>query len=229
MKKTITLAVALALIMAASLPLAAQPRGRERTPEDFTKLLKSVKTKIEMTSDQENAISELYRDYAKARKEIMTSHEADGEKDGQTLNMALAKLNMDAHRKVESILDLTQMKEFRAITRDSRKERRESARNEHTEELIGLLGVSGDDEAKVRSILEGQREKMRSMMEGRRGRAGGRDRMDGMREKMEKISGETGEKLEKVLSTEQMDIYRKYIEEQRETMRGNRPRSKKRR
>lgn len=224
MKKTIIMTLALAMMMATSLPLAAQPRGKGRTPEDFTRLLKSVKSKIELTSDQENAISELYRDYTKARKEIIENHEGDGGKDDQALDMKLAKLNMDANKKVESILDLSQMKEFREIKRDSRKGDRESARNEHTDELIELLGVSGDDEQQVRSILEGQREKMRSMMEGRRGRTGGREGMDGMREKMKKIRSETEEQLEKVLSPEQMDKYMKYVEEQRENMRGRRPR-----
>ncbi|HSG28290.1 MAG TPA: hypothetical protein VLA34_07400 [Candidatus Krumholzibacterium sp.] len=220
MKRLIILTLAVAMVTAASLPLDARPQDRRETPADFSEFLKAAKTKIELDADQERAMSELFRDYQKARKELVERY-GSGDKDGQeTLDMELMRLNRDAHSKVESILDLSQMKAFRELTREHRREVRESAHRERIDETVKMLGVTGENEAGVRAILEEQYEKMRVMMEGSRD---GRGRRDEMRDAMEKIGRETEQKLEKVLSPGQMETYRKHIREQRDRMRGERP------
>ncbi len=220
MKKLMILTLALAIVATASLPLGARPQDRLETPADFSEFLKAAKTRIELRADQEKAMSELFRDYQKARKELMERH-GSSDKDGrETLNMELARLNRDAHSKVESILDLSQMETFREMTREHRREDREAARRQRIDEVITMIGVTGGNETRVRAILEEQSEKMRAMMESSRD---GRDRRDEMRGAMEKIGRETEQQLEKVLSPGQMEIYRKHIREQRDRMRGERP------
>jgi Spy/CpxP family protein refolding chaperone len=84
---------------------------------------------------------------------------------------------------------------------------------ERTNEVIGLLGLTEAQEPKVREILEATDVKRMELFEAAMAEQS-REAMMGMRDKMQELNEANVEALAEVLNEEQVETYKKYLEEQ---------------
>lgn len=199
-------------------PCAQSPPAN---PLDLSKLLASMKTKMELTREQDIALSELYRDYGSRRKSILHEYPDDSEEDGLARTIEIRRLNREIMEKIEAVLEPGQVDEYRRLREKEFENEREMSRDSRLErvmqELTDRLSLSEEQVGRIRPVLDEQSDRMAALWKkaGERGPEG----MGSMRGDMERIMKETEEKLEKILTADQMREYRKMVEERRERMR----------
>ena len=92
--------------------------------------------------------------------------------------------------------------------------------NERLNTLKEKLELNDEQVSKIKVVLEESRDQMQELFENRSG-----DR-EGMRDKMREIRKNSNEKIESNLTENQLEKYRKYVEDERKNRRGNRPRNR---
>ncbi|MBU8921641.1 MAG: hypothetical protein KOO63_07455 [Bacteroidales bacterium] len=239
MKNSRTIVTAILGLMILAAPLLAQEAdttaGQMDDSEDFTKVLTEVKSKLDLTEEQEKEISQIFREYRKGRKGIARRFDDNNRKGRRSRRMEFGRLNRETRCRVEDVLGPDKAEAFREISRhhrggpmtgrgrdqeDRRYARRgfnDENRDEHFSEMVENLGLKEDQTEKVRKIVDNQMEKIRSMMD-----EGKRRDMDRIRDRMDDIHAETEKELSSILTPEQMETYRKLAAERREMMRSMR-------
>jgi hypothetical protein len=223
----------MALALAAG-ALCAEEKSQSKTDSepDFSKVISAMKSKIDLSDEQESRVSLLFREYVEKRKSVMEQYPGDDDDDILSRRIEIRRLNHEAESEIEKLLGEDQLETYRAIAREHMAPRRGGERNkasgERIEEMIQRLDLDDEKAGKVRPILEGQAERIRLMM-GDRGTTGGGGgerpdmrKMEKIRKEMDDIESDTEKKLEKVLDSEQMKEYREIVRERREKMREKR-------
>lgn len=226
-------AAVMALALAAGALCAGEKNGAKTEAEpDFSRVLSAMKSKIDLSDEQESRVSLLFREYVEKRKNVMDQYPGDDDNDILSRRIEIRRLNHETESEVEKLLDGDQLETYRAIAREHMAPRRGGERDKASGDRIGemIQRLDLDDEmaGKVRPILEEQAERIRLLM-GDGGPAGGAGggrpdmrKMEKMRKEMDGIENDTEKKLEKVLDSEQMKAYREIVRERRERMREKR-------
>ncbi len=227
-------------LMILAAPLFAQEADTTMyDSEDFTKVLTEVKSKLDLTEEQEKEMSQIFREYRKERRGIARRFNDNHRKGRRSRGMEFGRLNHETRCRVEDVLGPDKIEAFREIARhhhggpmdgrhrdqeDRRYARRrfnDENRDEHFSEMVEILGLEENQTEKVRKIVDNQMEKIRSIMDDDR-----RKNMDKMRDRMDDIHAETEKELSTVLTPEQMETYRKLAAERREMMKSMRGRGR---
>jgi Spy/CpxP family protein refolding chaperone len=241
MKNSRMIVTAILGLMILATPLLAQEADTSAVQiddtEDFTKVLTEVKSKLDLTEEQEKEMSQIFREYRKGRRGIARRFDDSDRKGRRSRRMEFGRLNRDTRCRVEEVLGADKVEAFREISRrhrggpmngrhgdqeDRRFARREfndENRDKHFSEMVESLGLKEEQTEKVRKIVDNQMEKIRSVMDEDK-----RKDMDKVRDRMDDIHAETEKELSSILTPEQMETYRKLAAERREMMRSMRGR-----
>ncbi len=92
--------------------------------------------------------------------------------------------------------------------------------NERLKTLKEKLELNDEQVSKIKVVLEESQDQMQELFENRAG-----DREE-MRNKMQEIRKDSNTKIESLLNENQIEKYRKYVENERKNRRGNRPRNR---
>ena len=243
MKNSRMIVTAILGLMILAAPLFAQEAdttaGQMDDSEDFTKVLTEVKSKLDLTDEQEKEISQIFREYRKERRGIARRFEDRKRRGMRGRRMEFGRLNRETRCMVEDILGPDKAEAFREISmrhrggpmggkyrqqedpRFARREFNDENRDAHFSEMAELLELEKNQTEDVRKIVDDQMEKIRSLMdEGRR-----RD-MDKVRDRIDDIHAETEKELSAILTPGQMETYRKLAAERRERMQSMRGRGR---
>lgn len=220
MKTRILIAGAVLIALFATQAILAQEAKNEE--QDFSKVLVQLKTKGGLDKEQDAEVSRLFREYRDKREEILAKFPEAGTEDRLARRIELRRLNRETSDAVQALLKEDQLETFHKIAMEHRKENRSESRDkmrdERINEMVQELGLTEEQVARVVPILDERSEKMRILMDKNRGR--GREALMDSRGDVKKIQEDADQKIEKVLTPEQMEKYKKLVKRWRER---NRP------